>query len=109
MKMILFIFLLCVSTTPLILCDDVEYSVMYSNVELLTKIHELSKTIYKQINTNHEALKDNYLMMDAVSGDYSSAENDDYVSTRSGLTHDCNNKYCTMLMYLLVSKQDKLS
>lgn len=103
MKMILIIFLWYVSTTPLILCDAVDYPVMYPNVELLTKIHELSKTIYKQINTNHEALQENYLMDTAVSGDVS-AENDDYVSTRSGLTHDCNNKYCTMLMYLVVSK-----
>ena len=102
MKMILLIFLLCVSTTPLILCDAVDYPVMYPNVELLTKIHELSKTIYKQINTNHEALEENYLMDTAVSGD-ATAENDDYVSTRSGLRHDCNNKYCTMLMYLVVS------
>jgi hypothetical protein len=83
----------------------VDYPVMYPNVELLTKIHELSKTIYKKINTNHDAIEDNYLMDTAVSGDATADDDDyDYVSTRSGLKHDCNNKYCTMLMYLVVSK-----
>jgi len=81
---------------------------MYSNVELVTKIYELSKTIYKQINTNQEALQENWMgeMSSSVSYSISSdanANDDDYVYPRSGLTHDCNNKYCTMLMYLVVS------